>query len=55
MNCLPFKTKFSWIGAFEIKDKMFKVKFGKHRYKSITKNLKKFKTHGNNSFTTHKS
>jgi hypothetical protein len=55
MNCLSFKTKFSWIGAFEIKDKMFKVKFGKHRYKSTTKNLKKFKTHGNNSFTTHKS
>jgi hypothetical protein len=55
MNCLSFKTKFSWIGAFEIKDKMFKVKFGKHRYKSTTKNLKKFKTRGNNSFTTHKS
>ncbi len=28
MNCLPFKTKFSWISAFEIKDKIFKVKFG---------------------------
>ena len=55
MNCLSFKTKFSWIGAFEIKDKMFKVKFGKHKYKSTTKNLKIFKAHGNNSFTTHKS
>ncbi len=55
MNSLSIKTKFGWIGAFEIKDKMFKVKFGKHKYKSTTNNLKIFKTHGNNSFTTHKS
>ena len=44
MNCLSFKTKFGWIGAFELKDKIFKVKFGKHRNIFISKNLKKFKT-----------
>jgi|TARA_B100002003_G_scaffold95618_1_gene89137 methylated-DNA-[protein]-cysteine S-methyltransferase len=43
MNCLPFKTKFGWISAFEVKDKIFKFKFGKHKNKSISKNSKKFK------------
>ena len=43
MNCFSYKTKFGWISAFEKKNKIFKVKFGKHKNKSISKNLKIFK------------
>ena len=38
------KTKFGWISAFEESDKIFKVKFGKHKNKSASKNLKNFTT-----------
>ena len=44
MNSLSFKTKFGWISAFEEKNKIVSVKFGKHKNRSIGKNLKKFKT-----------
>ena len=40
---LSIKTKFGWISAFEEKDKIVKVKFGKHKNKFTSKNLKKFK------------
>ena len=44
MNSLSFKTKFGWITAFEEKNKIVRVKFGKHKNKSITANLKKIKS-----------
>jgi hypothetical protein len=43
INSISVKTRFGWISAFEKKDKIFKVKFGKCKNKSISKNLKKFK------------
>ena len=47
MNSLSFKTKFGWISAFEEKNKIIIVKFGKHKNKSISKNLQKFKNNLN--------
>ena len=44
MNSLSFKTKFGWISVFEERNKIVSVKFGKHRNKSISKNLRKIKT-----------
>ena len=44
MNCLSFKTKFGWIGAFEKKNKIVMVKFGKYHNKSVSKNLKKLRS-----------
>ena len=41
---ISIKTKLGWISAFEEKDKIVRVKFGKHKNKFISKNLKKFKT-----------
>ena len=43
MNSLSFKTKFGWISALEQRNKIVKVKFAKHKNKSVTKNLKKFR------------
>ena len=43
MNCLSFKSKFGWISAFEDNNKIFKVKFGKHKSISTSKNLKRFR------------
>ena len=43
MNSLSIKTKFGWISALEQKNKIVKVKFGKHKNKSVSKNLKKFR------------
>ena len=44
MNSLSIKTKFGWISALEQRNKIVKVKFGKHKNKSVSKNLKKFKS-----------
>ena len=41
---ISIKTKFGWISAFEEKDKIVKVKFGKHKNKSTSKKLINFKT-----------
>ena len=41
---ISVKTKFGWISAFEENGKIFKVKFGKHKNKSTSKNLKNFTT-----------
>ena len=41
---ISIKTKLGWISAFEKKDKIVRVKFGKHKSKFVSKNLKKFKT-----------
>ena len=41
---ISIKTKFGWISAFEEKEKIVCVKFGKHKNKSSSKNLRKFKT-----------
>ena len=43
MNCLSIKTKFGWISALEQRNKIVKVKFGKHKNKFVSKNLKKFR------------
>ena len=43
MNSLSIKTKFGWISALEQRNKIVKVKFGKHKNKSVSKNLKKFR------------
>ena len=40
---ISIKTKFGWITAFEEKDKIFKVKFGRYKNKFVNSNLKKFK------------
>ena len=45
---ISIKTKFGWISAFEENNKIYKVKFGKCRNKSTSKNLKNFKTSINN-------
>ena len=45
---ISIKTKFGWISAFEQNNKIFKVKFGKCKNKSNSKNLKKFKSSLNN-------
>ena len=44
---ISVKTKFGWISAFEENGKIFKVKFGKHKNKSTSQNLKNFKTNLN--------
>ena len=50
MNSLSFKTKFGWISAFEEKGKIVRIKFGKHKNKDISKNLKNLKIKINNFF-----
>ena len=50
MNSLSFKTKFGWISAFEEKGKIVKIKFGKHKNKNISKNLKTLKFKINSFF-----
>ena len=50
MNSLSFKTKFGWISAFEEKGKIVRIKFGKHKNKNISKNLKNLKIKINNFF-----
>ena len=41
---ISIKTKLGWISAFEEKNRIFRVKFGKHKNKSVSKNLIRFKT-----------
>ena len=43
MNSLSFKTRFGWISVFEKKGKIVKIKFGKHKNKTISRNLKSLK------------
>ena len=50
MKSLSFKTKFGWISAFEEKGKIVKIKFGKHKNKHISKNLKSLKIKINSFF-----
>ena len=47
MNSLSFKTNFGWISAFEEKNKIIMIKFGKQKNRSISKNLKKIKSNIN--------
>ena len=51
MNSLSFKTRFGWISAFEEKGKIVRIKFGKHKNKNISKNLKSLKIKINNFFS----
>ena len=51
---ISVKTKLWWISAFEQNNKIYKIKFGKCKNKSISKNLKNFKSSLNN-FVTKKS
>ena len=53
ISSISIKTKFGWISAFEEKDKIVRVKFGKYKNKSINKNLKNFR-HCLNDFLTGK-
>ena len=48
---ISVKTKFGWVSAFEENDKIFKVKFAKHKNRSTSKNLKNFKSSLNNFLT----
>ena len=48
---ISIKTKFGWVSAFEQNNKIYKVKFGKCKNKSISNNLKKFKFSLNNFLT----
>jgi len=50
MNCLSFNTKFGWMSAFEERNKIVEVKFGKYKNKNITKNLKKIRNNIYNYF-----
>ena len=50
MGQVSIKTKFGWISAYEQKDKIVKVQFGKLRVKLLSKNLKKFKKNINDFF-----
>ena len=50
MNCIPFKTKFGWISAFERKNKIERIKFGKYKNKSVSKRLIKLKSNILNFF-----
>ena len=50
MNSLSFKTRFGWISAFEEKGKIVKIKFGKHKNKNISRNLKSLKIKINSFF-----
>ena len=50
MNSLSFKTRFGWISIFEEKGKIVKIKFGKHKNKNISKNLKSLKIKINSFF-----
>ena len=43
MNSLSIKTKFGWISALEQRNKIVKVKFGKYKNRSVSKNLKRFR------------
>ena len=45
---ISIKTKFGWISAFEQNNKIYKVKFGKYKNKSTSKNLKMFRSSLNN-------
>ena len=50
MHSLSFKTRFGWISAFEEKNQIVRIKFGKHDKISNTKNLKNLKYSINNFF-----
>ena len=54
MNSLSFKTRFGWISAFEEKGKIIMIKFGKHKNKNISKNLKNLKLKINSFFNKKK-
>ena len=54
INSISIKTKFGWISVFEEKGKIFRVKFGKCKNKSVSKNLRKFKS-SLNAFLTGKN
>ena len=45
---ISIKTKFGWISAFEEKGIIIRIKFGKHKNKLVSKNLKKFRSLLNN-------
>mgnify|MGYP001292157990 CR=1 FL=1 len=47
---ISIKTKFGWISAFEEKDMIVKVKFGKCKNTPSSKNLKRFKNSLENFF-----
>ena len=51
MKSLSFKTRFGWISAFEEKGKIVRIKFGKHKNKNISKNLKNLKLQINRFFS----
>ena len=40
---ISIKTQFGWISALEQGNKIVKVEFGKHKNKSVSKNLKRFR------------
>ena len=44
---ISIKTKFGWISAFEENSKICKVKFGKYKNTTLSKNLKNFKSNLN--------
>ena len=51
MRQISIKTKFGWISAYEEKEKIVKIRFGKCKNKYISKNLKNFKKNLNRFFT----
>ena len=48
MGQISIKTKFGWICAFEEKNRIISVKFGKYQNRLVSKNLKNFKVNLNN-------
>ena len=51
INIISIKTNFGWISAYEKKGNIYKVKFEKHKNKSISNNLKKFEINLKNFLT----
>ena len=48
MGQISIKTQFGWISAFEEKNKIVSVIFGKYQNRLVSKNLKKFKANLDN-------
>ena len=54
MNSLSFKTDFGWISAFEIKNRIVRIKFGKCNNRNVSKNLRKIRSDINSFFNKRK-
>tara|TARA_B100000686_G_scaffold171138_1_gene178428 strand:+ start:111 stop:560 length:450 start_codon:yes stop_codon:yes gene_type:complete len=54
MNSLSFKTDFGWISAFEVKNRIVRIKFGKCNNRNVSKNLRKLRSNISSFFNKRK-